>query len=410
VNEILRLPEKYHLFRRGQDVCRWGAYGLTREYFPAGSAIPPEPERVIEIPLTPPRVRTMQAVITSQCNLRCSYCSFDANAPPLTRPAMSREEIAALAREFNRDLGPGGLLLITGGEPELYREAVDHLVETVRGKIIIFTNGTRTERSRLRFYRDHGVGVLFSLDGDLFAHNTARIGAGGSYTKVARALKEACDLGLDYGISAVVGDHNIATLPELVEAIVREFRPASLGLNLPHHHHGQVWDRLPEYTEALIRIFPFAREHGLFVDQINRRLAPLVHRKFRLRDCAAQGEKIVVFPGNIRTTCVNEAGLKAGGGDWSRYIPLLNVECRDCAAIGICGGGCIFDGQSIYGVGAFDRRNCYFSTRLLEYIIWELWDSLGENATDPEHLQLYCGSLLMRGSRTYFSVGHETGD
>ena len=119
----------------------------------------------------------------------------------------------------------------------------------------------------------------------------------GSYHKVARALKEAQELEFDFGISAVVGDHNIERLPELVEYIYDEFRPVSLGLNLPHCYNGIIWRRIEEYTKALLDIFPFAKREGLFIDQINRRLAPLIDRKFRFRDCSAQGEKVVVFPG-----------------------------------------------------------------------------------------------------------------
>jgi len=35
-----------------------------------------------------------------------------------------------------------------------------------------------------------------------------------------------------------------------------------LGLNLPHQHHGVAWDRIEEYTEALLRIFTFAKRVG----------------------------------------------------------------------------------------------------------------------------------------------------
>ncbi|MCX6639063.1 MAG: radical SAM protein [bacterium] len=406
---VFHAKERYFLFRHGEFICRYGMYGMTREYYSIDHTLPPEKDAEIEIPISAPRVRTMQAVITSECNLHCHYCSFSANAPILNSRKMSRAEIEALCREFNSEMGADGLLLITGGEPELYREAVDFLVENIVGKIIMFTNGTRTEPDRLRYYRDHSVGVLFSLDGDLFAHNIARPGAGGSYNRVAQALKEARELGLDYGISAVVGDHNIDRLPELVETIFDEFRPASLGLNLPHHHHDIVWNRIEEYTNALIRIFHFARSRGLFVDQINRRFLPLASRRFRLRDCAAQGEKRVIFPGGIRTSCVNEAGLKNRQVDWGNRLPLTHGECQNCFALAICGGGCIFDGEAINGSNCFDERNCYLTRKLLEFMIWELWETLGDAANDFERIQATYAPLLKRGGGTHFSVGHETG-
>ena len=408
MSEVIEIRERYHDFRRREEICRFGIYGLTREYFPANRP-PPPPTATISLDIPPPKLRVMQAVITSRCNLQCIYCSFDANAPPLTVAAMSRDELESLAQRFNRDIGSGGLLLITGGEPELHREAVDYLIQNISGQIIIFTNGTLTDRSRLEHYQRRGVGVLFSLDGDLFAHDAARLTKGGSFERAAQALRQARDLGMDYGISAVVGDHNIAKLPELVEYFYEEFHPASLGLNLPHQHHGVVWNRIEEYTEAILHIFTFAKRVGLFVDQINRRLSPLVYRRFRFRDCAAQGEKVVAFPGGVVTSCVDEGALSGHQVNWARRLPILDESCQSCEAIGICGGGCIFDGEAIYGPGRFDQRNCRFTKTLLNFMIWDIWDELGERANDPAALEERYGALLKRGQGTRFSVGHETG-
>lgn len=400
--------EKYHVFRRGNEVCRYGVFGLTRDYFTGDQPFSADEERQIVLKITEPDIRVVQAVITSQCNLTCTYCSFAANAPDLTSSRMTSAEIEELCRWFNSHIGEGGLLIVTGGEPELHRDAVDYLTANIQGKIILFTNGTLTDRNRLKYYQQHNVGILFSLDGDLFAQDAVRYGRGGSYGKVAEALKAAKDLNLDYGISAVVGDHNIDRLPELVEYIYAEFRPASLGLNLPHRYGDTAWMRIEEYTDALIEIFSFAKDVGLFVDHINRRLSPLIKREFRFRDCAAQGEKVVVYPGGIKTSCVNEAALGDRQVDWGNRIPLLSEKCRDCYAIGICGGGCIFDGEAIYGQGRFDERNCYFTKKLLEYMIWDMRDELGENANDTEAIMDKYGSMIVRPEGTYFSVGHET--
>jgi uncharacterized protein len=409
VNTSIQIKEKYHLFRRGDEICRYGIFGLTREYFQKNKPPPAPDENVkIKLEIPQPEIRVMQAVITARCNLKCTYCSFAANAPKLAQMDMTREEITSLSQRFNRDIGEDGLLLITGGEPELHPEAVDYLAEHVSGKIIIFTNGTLINRERLDNFRRKDVGVLFSLDGDLFAQDTVRRGKDGSYNKVAEALKMAREVGLDYGISAVVGDHNIARLPELVEYIYEEFRPASLGLNLPHCYDGTLWNRIEEYTAALLQIFSFAKRKRLFIDQINRRLAPLVSQKFRFRDCSAQGEKIVVYPGGITTSCVNETALQDRKLDWGKRIPILSEKCQDCYAIGICGGGCIFDAEAVFGEGRFDERNCYFTSRLLEHMIWDFREELGDGAGNPDLLRQAYGDLLKRGKGTRFSVGHET--
>lgn len=409
MDQVITKREKYHLFQRNDEICRYGIYGLSREYFKEDESVSrPAQNREITLYLPEVHIRVMQAVITSRCNLKCTYCSFMANSPAFPEVEMSRDEVVSICTQFNSEIGEGGLLLITGGEPELHREAVDYLVENTVGKIIIFTNGTLVDAARLRYFRDQNVGVLFSLDGDLFAQDAVRRGKKGSFSKVAQALKAACALGLDYGISAVVGDHNIERLPQLVEYIYDEFHPTSLGLNLPHRHGDTSWMRIEEYTDALIEIYPYAKKVGLFIDQFNRRLAPLIDQQFRFRDCSAQGEKKVVWPGGKITSCVNEAGLKHFDVDWTNRIPLLNEQCRDCYAIGICGGGCIFDGEAIYGCSQFDKRNCHLTQRLLDHFIWDIRDELGEHAIDREMLKEKYGPLLHRSEGTYLSVGHET--
>ena len=401
--------EKYHFFRRGGEICRYGIYSLSREYYRDDQPLP-EPNSDVEISLEihPPRLRVMQAVITARCNLRCEYCSFLANSPKLPSREMSRAEIENLCRRFNREIGEDGLLLITGGEPELHRNAVNYLVENITGKIILFTNGTLTDYQRLKYFQRHNIGILFSLDGDIIAHDAVRRGKDGSFRKVFDALKIASDLGFDFGISTVVGDHNITRLPELVEYIHYTFKPASLGLNLPHKSAGAPWLRIEEYTEAMLNIFTFAKSAGLFIDQINRRLEPLINRRFRFRDCSAQGEKEVIWPGGISTSCVNQAALNNRRIDWANRIPILDKNCSDCYAIGICGGGCVFDGEAIFGKNKFDERNCYFTKKMLEFIIWDIRDELGDEPDNPESLHQKYGRLLQREGNTIFSVGHET--
>ncbi|MBU0519377.1 radical SAM protein [bacterium] len=410
INDVQKvtLEERYHLFQKGDEICRYGIYGLIREYFQHDDPQAHEyPARSINLTVPTPRLKVIQAVITSDCNLNCVYCSFAANAPELPQKRMSEAELEALCHRFNTKIGKSGLLLITGGEPELYREAVDYLIANLNGKIILFTNGTLTTAERLEFYQKHDVGVLFSLDGDLFAQESVRVSKDGSYRKIAASLKMAREAGLNYGISAVVGDHNIERLPQLVEEIHATFKPASIGLNLPHKYGETAWLRIEEYTAALLDIFQYAKRSGLFVDQINRRLAPLINQSFRFRDCSAQGEKEVIYPGGAVMSCVNQAGLKHEV-NWAEQIPFKREFCADCFAIGLCGGGCLFDGNAINGPDCFDPRNCYLTKTLLEHFIWDFRAELYDDAADRARLQTKYSALLQRREGTFLSVGHDT--
>ena len=402
------VEEKYHIFERGNDICQYGVFGLTREYSRKSDTVQHLPAaKTIAIDIPPPKTNVMQINVTSACNLVCDYCSFKANAPAGMNEKLTNEETDHWIDVFNRDIGEDGLMIIAGGEPELERETVNRLIEQTGGKKIIFTNGVLIDRSRLRYFLEKNVGLIFSLDGDEFAHASKRKGGPDSYDKIHIAMLTARDVGYDFGISTVVGDHNIDNLSETVEYFHHTYNPASIGLNLPHKAEGTMWDRRDEYAEALMEIFTYAKSNGLFIDQLNRRLTPLVRKKFRIRDCAAQNAKIVVFPGMITTNCVNQAGLHKDDFDWSLRIPLTDEICKDCYAIGICGGGCIFDGEVNGSIGNFDERNCHYTRKILEFMVWDLYDELGENSNNFDKIMDKYGCMIERDQKYKFSVGHE---
>lgn len=399
--------EKYHIFKRGDKICLYGIFGLTREYYKSGAVPASSTRKKINIEIPHPKTKVMQINVTSACNLKCEYCSFKANAPAKMGKKLTDEEIGHWISLFNRDIGDDGLMIIAGGEPELERKTVNSLIEKTGGKKIIFTNGTLLDKNRLEYYRDNDIGIIFSLDGDELTHESKRKGDSGSYKKLEKALLTAKEIGFEFGISTVVGYHNVAKLPEIVEYFNEKYCPASIGLNLPHKAGGELWRGETEYTEAMLKIFRYAKPEGLFIDQINRRLTPLLKQKFRVRDCAAQENKIVVFPGMITTNCVNQAGLENGDFDWSMRIPLYDKMCEDCFGIGICGGGCLFDGAGNSKDGNFDVRNCYFTKNLLEFMIWDLYDELGENSNNFTEIMKIYGEMIVRDKKYKLSVGHE---
>jgi len=405
----MKVTEKYKIFRKGDQICQYGIYGLSRNYFDSHK-YPGEDSTnsEIEFNIPDPVTRVMQAVITTNCNLKCRYCSFEANSPKNLNQRMSQTELISLAERFNSEVGETGLFIITGGEPELYTEAIDFLVNTIRGRIVIFTNGTVWNRKRFEFYRENDVNLLFSLDGDCNAFELSTGSNSAVFNKISEALITARKSGVRFGISTVVGDFNIGNLPETVEYLWTKFHPASIGLNLPHFNKDGLWDRIEEYTEAFMDIFSLAKANGIFIDQINRRLEPFLKRKFRFRDCSSQGEKEVYFPGGQVFSCVNQGGLNDSNEDWSMRIPSESHQCRDCYAIGICGGGCIFDGEAGYGYGRFDYRNCYFTRKMLEHFIWDSYAELGDQWNNNEKIEKVYGAMLTRGYNLKFSVGHAT--
>jgi len=404
----LTFREKYQVFTRNEHACIFGVYGLTRKYCRLSEVenFNFRDAPVISLDIPEPQIDTAQVVVTSRCNMDCLYCSFKANISRDVAKDMSLGELREVCDFINRQ-NSEMTVLITGGEAELYPEAVDYLLENAAGRKILFTNGTLTNPRRLWKYAEHKAVVLFSLDGEEQVHTSMRKGKIGMFNHIEKSLALATETGIDFGISTVVDDHNLPNLPETVKTIHQTYKPHSIGLNLPHKSGDAVWLRIEEYVAALQQIFLYAKKNGLFIDQINRRLKPLVERRFRLRDCAAQGRKVVFFPGGRRTSCVNQMGLGEIAVDWKNTLPINSPLCQDCYALGICGGGCLFDGASIYGAGKFDERNCLFTKEMLEFIIWDIFDSLGAQAGDDQSVKNLYQPMLSLGNGTKSSIGHE---
>lgn len=51
-------------------------------------------------------------------------------------------------------------------------------------------------------------------------------------------------------------------------------------------------------------------------------------------------------------------------------------ECKNCPALGICGGGCPFNAyQQEKNIWALDKRFCIHAKMTLEWLIWDLYQN-----------------------------------
>jgi radical SAM protein with 4Fe4S-binding SPASM domain len=253
--------------------------------------------------------------------------------------------------------------------------------------------------------------LIVSMDGPAPLHDSMRIlpGGGGTWHLVAEALRTAAGEGLEFGISLVMREHNVDHATEIFEQLYDEFHPASFGVNMLHYT-GR--DFAPpsagRCTGMLLEAFRFARRKGVFVDQVARRLTPLVLGKPRTRDCEALSGKRVVFPDGTVSCCVNWLGIPEPPPSWTRRIPLLSAECAGCPAISICGGGCAWDGENLFGPGRMDRRNCVWTLAFLEEALLDIGTSLPGRSPAPDEMLAAYGALISRPGTIRSSIGHSS--
>jgi len=354
-------------------------------------------------PISPPpepalRIRAVQAVVTGRCNLLCTYCSariaggFEGDMEPATFDAVLSHS------------HPDSLLLVTGGEPLLHPAAVRALIRGWSGQAVLFTNGSLLDRETVQFLKEHGTALVVSMDGFEREHNLYR---GDSWKAAAAALDLARENGLPTGISLVAGSHNAGSLPECLYGILERFGPSSFGINIQHYTpHSFSPISADEYSRIILGAYRFSLETGVFVDQVARRLLPVVTGLFRHRDCAAQGGKIVFHPDGSVSSCVNTRGIE----EWGSRNPVNYPFCRGCPALGICGGGCTWDGIHLAPEGCGpDPRNCVWTLDLLRAVSETVEERLPRSVVRPsrEFLAPLFENLCRRaGSPLAQSLGH----
>jgi sulfatase maturation enzyme AslB (radical SAM superfamily) len=302
------------------------------------------------------------------------------------------------------------LFAVTGGEPLLERESVLEMFERISAPSVLFTNGTLMDTGTAAALRRTNTSVLVSLDGDSFRHDSLRRypDGRGSWRNAVEGIRISKAEGLQVGISMVLREHNVEGLGETLSILYEEFRPASFGLNLLHYTGYGFDGPSPEsYAGAMREAWRFARRTGSYVDQVARRLLPVVTGIPRYRDCEAMGGKAVYFPDGSRSCCVNWLGRSDPEPFWSERVPLRSPECSGCAALCICGGGCAWDGENLGGPGRMDARNCAWTMALLEEILLDVGLTFRGRTPSREELSKEYSPLLPDRSRVLgTSMGH----
>ena len=419
---MIGLNDQWVLLERSGVRCLFNRWSLRKVYIDSPEEELPDVEQLprAEPPAMPPSspaTTVFQVVVTEACNLNCAYCGVRLSVREHgMRPRnLDRSLVPVVLERFGEAVSDPdeALFVVTGGEPLLTADVTKMLLAGAgdAGTRLLFTNATLLDEEMARFLAEHEVSLVVSLDGSAAVHDSLRCypDGSGSWSSAARGIDLAREAGVPFGLSLVVREHNCAVLAREVERLASDLAPASFGLNTLHYtHHGFAPPDPVAYADALVEVFGLARKRGLFVDQIARRLDPLVREEFRFRDCASMGSRLVIFPDLSESNCVNCANPDGDLQRWSEATPLHLSACVDCPAIGICGGGCPFDGShlSLSGDG-IDSRYCIWTLRLLEEILWDIYETTGLREPRPGQLLHEYSNLITRSSAPLsMSVGH----
>ena len=300
-------------------------------------------------------IRFLVLMVTSRCNLACSYCYAGADG----RGRDMSWQTAQQAMELVRAQPRSALVELAGGEPLLNFDLIRRLLETY-GKDTRFalqSNGLLLDKAKLDFLAEHGVGLGLSLDGPPRINDLTR----GSSSRVLQALELLNREGAGVNLTVVLSRHNVESIPELILLCARYRAVRVINLDLLRtlgRAHGaelqptpaQIAAMVPEMLAALAfvnqRRFP-----PLKVREVEQTIKRAAEGQARPYCFAAQGQAAAVSPDGRLHPCACLAGHEdfAAGTVQHPDVPALgqlsdaqglDPRCADCPILTVCRGGC----------------------------------------------------------------------
>lgn len=288
-----------------------------------------------------------------------------------------------------------------GGEPLLNRPVLLDSVNYIRKKekklklrqqidLTIITNGTNIDQKVAKELGDMGVYIIISLDGRKNEHDKLRIykNGQGTFNDVLSGYHLYQSAGCRVGISCTIGCHNYDNLESIFNFFATKLKPVNVGINLPHDDHNNPLNLdldLKDFYQNLFKIFEKFTDDNLYIEHIMKKLILLFKHEIKINDCPACGGRLVVLPYRKLGICEGAIGIDnyffhdlksvtKMSREWYFTSPLFNKKCSSCLALGVCGGGCPFDGYfQKKKIGYKDKRRCLFVKKIVEWGLYNFY-------------------------------------
>jgi radical SAM protein with 4Fe4S-binding SPASM domain len=287
----------------------------------------PAPGRVrINDPVSP-SLRYLELQLLHKCNLTCLHCYLGL----LQQDYLPLADALKIAREFS---SMGGLrLLISGGEPLLYRDLKTFLAETQNLPLrrVLLTNGTLINPKNVGSLKVEEV--QFSLDGWAEGHDMIR--GAGAFERCMRGIRTVRDAGIAISVATMIHRGNLDQF-ERMRDLVEEIGAIEWGVDAPalagsFRDHDDLF--VPYEKASPLMAYAFGGGyHGSSDGYACGRHLLTIFPDGQAAKCGFYRDKSL---GDVRQ------GLKQC---WLKleHIPLSRLECRGCRVLDECAGGCRF--------------------------------------------------------------------
>ncbi|MHA7774844.1 radical SAM protein [Roseibium sp. M-1] len=329
--------------------------------------------------LSKPKGFHLRLTVEGGCNMSCSYC-YEGEKKRQAMTVETADQAIAAWRDLlePRDL-PGSSIRLFGGEPFMNWPLMKHVFDTAakglpEGSILwmVNTNGTLLRPEHVEVLSRFGRNMLIhlSLDGVGTANDRERVfnNGRGTFAHVDRAARMLLAAKVPLNFSVVLTPASADGLEDLVTyaAGLRDAHPGApisvsiksvIGTGVPHE------DAL-KMAAALPRAFDLGEELDLDVGGEAMRAAHLLFGDWNPTGhfCGIGGRELYVTPEGRLMAChalqgSDYADLSAVAAEHRIPVPehiatrhAGNVDgCSGCEVEGLCGGGCMAQGQMTTG-------------------------------------------------------------
>ncbi len=340
----------------------------------------------------------MAKPVGSRCNMRCAYCYYLEKGKYSASAKQTRMSYALLERLIRQtiDACPGPVVSFTwhGGEPtlagmEFYQKALElerkYLPRGWEAWNNLQTNGLLLSESWCRFLKENRFDVGLSIDGPAAVHdrNRRQVNGGGTYERVRAAIDRLRAAGIEPDLLCTVNAVSEARPLEVYRALREtrcgwvQFIPVVIRDTASGAAPGSV--SLEGYGRFLTAVFDewVTRDLGTLDVQLFAEMARIMaggeaslcwmrpicgHVLIAEEDGAVYSCDHFVDSEHRLGTLYESSLARMAGGEFQRAFGQakrdgLTDECRSCAYLRFCGGGCPKDR---FGVSADGQPGQYW--------------------------------------------------
>jgi len=293
-----------------------------------------------------PSLRYLLLNITDKCNLACRHCYLgksgtkDIEADMFGKTVLQFEEMGGLK------------LMVSGGEPLLHHRFWElmEILSSFELRVVLLSNGTLIDKETAKKLSGYVHEVQVSIDG-IVSHDLLR--GKGSYDKAMRGISNLQDAGIPVSIATMVHRYNAEEFEKMQELFSR-LKVISWSVDVPC-----VTGALLENRDYILNI----KEAALLLKYGSGAGGHESSGDYTCGShlCAVSPDGTVSKCGFFEDEPVGEVSDLRSAWEvlCKKYLWTLDsLECRDCAVIRDCRGGCRFRAKQYKGILAPDPLLC----------------------------------------------------